>query len=75
MGQWNNNADIAVGAGASPDIQMTAGPFAVVGDIDGLTSRTRLVDRYSSRLGMRVPLKGRQAAAEKPSIKLIVRPH
>ena len=33
MGQANNNAD---GVGASPDIQMTAGPFAVVGDIDRL---------------------------------------
>jgi hypothetical protein len=36
MGQANNNADFSVGAGASPDIQMAAGPFAVVGDIDRL---------------------------------------
>ncbi len=41
MGQANNNADFSVGTNAfgtaaSPDIQMTAGPFAVVGDIDRL---------------------------------------
>ncbi len=42
MGQWNNNADVSVGAGASPDIQMTAGPFAVVGDIDRLYFKNKV---------------------------------
>lgn len=44
MGQANNNADVAVavGAGASPDIQMTAGPFAVVGDIDRLYFKNKV---------------------------------
>ena len=36
MGQADNNADFAVGTGASPDIQMAAGPFGIVGDIDRL---------------------------------------
>ena len=35
MGQADNNAD------ASPDIQMTAGPFTVVGDIDRLYIKQR----------------------------------
>jgi len=39
MGQANNNADVA---GASPDIQMTAGPFAVVGDIDRLYFKNKV---------------------------------
>ncbi|MEK9141730.1 MAG: hypothetical protein AAB308_11810, partial [Nitrospirota bacterium] len=39
MGQANNNAD---GAGASPDIQMTAGPFTVVGDIDRLYFKNKV---------------------------------
>jgi len=42
MGQANNNADVSVGAGASPDIQMTAGPFAVVGDIDRLYFKNKV---------------------------------
>ncbi|TKB59438.1 MAG: hypothetical protein E8D48_15520 [Nitrospira sp.] len=42
MGQWNNNADVSVGAGASPDIQMAAGPFAVVGDIDRLYFKNKV---------------------------------
>lgn len=41
MGQADNNADIPFGAGASPDIQMTAGPFTVVGDIDRLYIKQR----------------------------------
>jgi Tfp pilus assembly protein PilX len=41
MGQADNDADFAVGTGASPDIQMTAGPFAVVGDIDRLYIKQR----------------------------------
>ncbi|OQW33778.1 MAG: hypothetical protein A4E19_02715 [Nitrospira sp. SG-bin1] len=36
MGQADNNPDFSMGTGASPDIQMTAGPFAIVGDIDRL---------------------------------------
>ena len=39
MGQANNNAD---GVGASPDIQMTAGPFGVVGDIDRLYFKNKV---------------------------------
>ncbi len=39
MGQANNNAD---GVGASPDIQMTAGPFAVLGDIDRLYFKNKV---------------------------------
>jgi Tfp pilus assembly protein PilX len=39
MGQANNNADAA---GASPDIQMTAGPFGVVGDIDRLYFKNKV---------------------------------
>ncbi|MEK6786062.1 MAG: PilX N-terminal domain-containing pilus assembly protein [Nitrospirota bacterium] len=42
MGQANNNADVSVGAGAAPDIQMTAGPFAVVGDIDRLYFKNKV---------------------------------
>ncbi len=42
MGQANNNADVSVGAGASPDIQMAAGPFAVVGDIDRLYFKNKV---------------------------------
>ncbi len=42
MGQANSNADFAVGAGASPDIQMTAGPFAVAGDIDRLYFKNKV---------------------------------
>lgn len=42
MGQANNNADVSVGAGASPDIQMTAGPFAVAGDIDRLYYKNKV---------------------------------
>jgi Tfp pilus assembly protein PilX len=39
MGQANNNAD---GVGASPDIQMTAGPFTVLGDIDRLYFKNKV---------------------------------
>jgi Tfp pilus assembly protein PilX len=39
MGQANNNTDVV---GASPDIQMTAGPFAVVGDIDRLYFKNKV---------------------------------
>jgi hypothetical protein len=39
MGQANNNAD---GIGASPDIQMTAGPFGVLGDIDRLYFKNKV---------------------------------
>jgi Tfp pilus assembly protein PilX len=42
MGQANNNPDVSVGAAASPDIQMTAGPFAVVGDIDRLYFKNKV---------------------------------
>ncbi len=42
MGQANSNADVPIGAGASPDIQMTAGPFAVVGDIDRLYFKNKV---------------------------------
>jgi Tfp pilus assembly protein PilX len=42
MGQADNNADFPVGTGgASPDIQMTAGPFTVAGDIDRLYIKQR----------------------------------
>jgi hypothetical protein len=41
MGQADNNPDFSVGAGASPDIQMTAGPFTVAGDIDRLYIKQR----------------------------------
>lgn len=36
MGQADNNPDFPIGAGASPDIQMTSGPFVIAGDIDRL---------------------------------------
>ncbi|MFZ1804337.1 MAG: PilX N-terminal domain-containing pilus assembly protein [Nitrospira sp.] len=39
MGQANNNAD---GIGASPDIQMNAGPFGVLGDIDRLYFKNKV---------------------------------
>lgn len=38
MGQWDNHTD---SPGASPDIQMTAGPFTVRGDIDRLYIKQR----------------------------------
>ena len=38
-GTGANNADIALGAGASPDIQFNVGPMTVVGDIDRLYIR------------------------------------
>lgn len=41
MGQMDNHIDSPVGAGASPDIQMVAGPFTVVGDIDRLYIKQR----------------------------------
>jgi len=41
MGQADNNVDFSVGSGASPDIQMTAGPFTVAGDIDRLYIKQR----------------------------------
>jgi Tfp pilus assembly protein PilX len=41
MGQADNNADFAFGTNSSPDIQMTAGPFTVVGDIDRLYIKQR----------------------------------
>ncbi|MEQ1681532.1 MAG: hypothetical protein ABL950_13145 [Nitrospira sp.] len=42
MAQADNAIDVAVGAGASPDIQMTAGPFVVVGDIDRLYLQNKI---------------------------------
>lgn len=38
-GTGANNPDIALGAGASPDIQFNVGPMTVVGDIDRLYIR------------------------------------
>jgi Tfp pilus assembly protein PilX len=70
MGQANNNADVSVGAGASPDIQMQSLATSIAS-----TTRTRSVDRCNLRLDMREPPKVQQAAAAKPFIKSIARPH
>jgi len=41
MGQADNDPDVPTGTGAAPDIQMTVGSFAVVGDIDRLYIKQR----------------------------------
>lgn len=51
-GTGANNPDIAIGAGASPDIQFNVGPMTVVGDID------RLYIRYPQGCGLEFQAEG-----------------
>jgi len=41
MGNPENSTDVAAGPGAAPNIQMTVGPYNVVGDIDRLYIKLR----------------------------------
>jgi hypothetical protein len=56
-GTGANNPDIALGAGASPDVQFNVGPMTVVGDID------RLYVRYPAGCGMEFQGDGGAASA------------